>query len=158
MSKKKSKTPSNTIAQNKRAGFEYHLSDKFEAGLVLHGWEVKSLRMGRGQITDAFVVFTNGEAWLMGSQIQALNTVSTHHVVEPNRARKLLLHAKELAKIQVATQQKGLTCVCTSIYWKQHLVKVQIALAKGKQQHDKRQTEKDRDWNRQKQRVMSKTV
>lgn len=155
MSKKKPKTSSNTIAQNKRARFEFELHDKFEAGLVLQGWEVKSLRAGRGQITDAYVQFHKGEAWLYSAQITPLNTVSTHFVVEPTRPRKLLLHERELTKIHDATAQKGFTCVCTSIYWKKHLIKVEIALAKGKQKHDKRETEKSRDWDRQKQRIMS---
>ncbi|PCK08743.1 MAG: SsrA-binding protein [Alteromonadaceae bacterium] len=153
MSKKK-KPPSNNIAQNKRARHDYFLEEKFEAGLVLSGWEVKALRAGKGQLTESYVIMKDGEAWLLGAQIQPLPQASTHFVTDPNRARKLLLHAKELAKIKQATEQKGHTIVATSIYWKQHLVKCQIALAKGKQQHDKRQSEKERDWSVQKQRVL----
>lgn len=155
MSKKKPKPASNTIALNKRAKFEYQLSSKFEAGIVLQGWEVKSLRAGKGQITETYVHLQNGEAWLIGAQITPLNTVSTHFVAEPTRTRKLLLHDKELAQLHAATQQKGYTCVCTAMYWKQHLVKVEIALGKGKKFHDKRETEKQKDWQRQKQRILS---
>lgn len=151
---KKPKTSSNTIAQNKRARFDYHLEDKIEAGLQLQGWEVKSLRAGKAQLTDSYVIFKDGEAWLLGSQIQPLPTASTHFVVDPTRTRKLLLKNKEIARLQAATEQKGYTVVATDLYWKGHLVKCRIALAKGKQLHDKRATEKERDWNREKQRVM----
>ena len=154
MSKKKAKTPSNTIAQNKRARHEYHLEEKFEAGVALQGWEVKSLRAGKCQIVDSHVLLKNGEAWLLGTQITPLNTASTHITAEPGRYRKLLLHNKELARIFAAVEQKGYTCVCTSLYWKKHLVKAQIALAKGKQLHDKRADEKQRDWDREKQRTL----
>lgn len=152
---KKPKTPDNNIAQNKRARFDYHIEEKFEAGIALMGWEVKSLRMGKGQITDTYVIIQNGEAYLVGAQIQPLNTVSTHFVVEPTRSRKLLLNRRELSKLAQATEQKGKTIVALSLYWKRHLVKLQVAIASGKKQHDKRDTEKDRDWNRQKQRIMS---
>ncbi len=155
MSKKKSKTPSNNIAQNKKARHDYHLEEKFEAGVALHGWEVKSLRMGKVQITDTYVLMKDGEAWLLGANITPLNTASTHFVTDPTRTRKLLLNKRELAKLLTATQQDGHTCVCTALYWKNHLVKAAISIAKGKQQHDKRDTEKERDWNRQKQRIMS---
>lgn len=158
MSKKKPKSNSNNIAQNKRARHDYLLETKFEAGLVLHGWEVKSLREGKAQITDTYVLIKDGEAFLIGASIVPLATASTHFVTDPTRTRKLLLHQKELATIMTATQQKGMTCVCTALYWKQHLVKAEIALAKGKQDHDKRQTEKDKDWDRQKQRVVRDNV
>jgi len=144
----------NTIAQNKKARFDYHLEEKFEAGVALMGWEVKSLRAGKAQITDSYVLLKNGEAWLIGAHITPLSTVSTHYVVDPTRSRKLLLSKRELDKLIGGTQQKGYTCVCTGLYWKGHLVKAEIALAKGKQQHDKRETEKERDWNREKQRVV----
>ncbi len=152
---KKPKTTDNTIAQNKRARFDYHLSDPIEAGLVLHGWEVKSLREGKGQLTDSYVMFKDGEAWLLGAQIQPLNTASTHVIADPTRTRKLLLSRRELSKLQIAVEQKGFTVVATALYWKRHLVKCKIALAKGKQSHDKRATEKERDWNREKRRVLS---
>jgi SsrA-binding protein len=158
MSKKKPKTPSNNIARNKRASHDYHLEERFEAGVALAGWEVKSLRVGKVQITDTYVLIKSGEAFLVGANITPLNTVSTHYVADPTRTRKLLLHKKELAKILSATQAKGLTCVCTALYWKGHLVKAEIALAHGKQDHDKRATEKDRDWGRQKQRIVRDNV
>ncbi len=152
---KKKKPQSNTIALNKRAKFDYFIEDRIEAGIVLNGWEVKSLRAGKGQLTDSYVFFKNGEAFLMGSQIQPLQTVSTHFVSEPMRTRKLLLNRRELSRLIEAVEQKAYTVVATALYWKAHMVKCEIALAKGKKQHDKRDTEKDRDWNRQKQRIMS---
>ena len=148
----------NTIAQNKKARFDFELEEKFEAGVMLQGWEVKSLRAGKGQITDSYVLLKNGEAWLIGAQIVPLQTVSTHYVTDPTRTRKLLLKQRELDRLIGATQQKGYTCVALSLYWKGHLVKAEIALAKGKQLHDKRQTEKERDWNREKQRVVRHDV
>lgn len=151
----KKKQNTNTIALNKRAKFDYFIEERVEAGIALQGWEVKALRGGKGQLTDSYVMFKNGEAWLLGSQIQPLTTVSTHFVSDPTRTRKLLLNQKELAKFVEATEQKGHTVVATALYWKKHLVKCEIALAKGKKQYDKRETEKDRDWDRQKQRVMS---
>jgi SsrA-binding protein len=156
MAKKKPKTPSNTIAQNKKARHDFFIEETFEAGVQLQGWEVKALRDGKGQITESYVLLKNGEAFLLGSMIQPLPTVSTHYVADPTRTRKLLLHKKELAKLHRATDAKGYTCICTTLYWKAHLVKARIALAKGKQQHDKRATEKERDWDREKHRVMSK--
>lgn len=159
MSKSKHKKPGdNTIAQNKRARFDYHLLETFEAGVALAGWEVKALRAGRVQLTDSYVIMQNGEAFLLGAQITPTETVSTHYVADPTRTRKLLLHAKELAKINAAVSQKGQTCVCTALYWKGHLVKAKIALAQGKKQHDKRETEKGRDWQRQKARIVRANV
>lgn len=154
MAKKKPKTPDNNIAQNKRARFDYIIDQKFEAGVSLQGWEVKSLREGKGQITETYVIIQNGEALLVGAQVQPLNTVSTHYIAEPQRTRKLLLHRKELNKLIEAKEQKGKTIVALSLYWKRHLVKCEIAIATGKKRHDKRDTEKERDWNRQKQRIM----
>ena len=158
MSKKKHKKPSNVIAQNKRATFDYKLLETFEAGIALTGWEVKSLREGKVQLTDSYVLMKDGEAWLLGSQITPLATASTHFVTDPTRTRKLLLHKKELARILAGVSQKGLTCVCTQLYWKGHLVKARIALAEGKQAHDKRDTQKNREWNRQKQRIIRDNV
>jgi SsrA-binding protein len=158
MSNKKPAKPDNVIARNKRATFDYHLLDSYEAGVALEGWEVKSLRMGKCQLTDSYVLMKDGEAWLLGTQITPLDTVSTHYVSDPTRTRRLLLHRKELAKILAATSQKGLTCVCTQLYWKGHLVKARIALAEGKKGHDKRDTEKERDWDRQKQRIIRDNV
>ena len=158
MSKKKHKQPSNVIARNKRASFDYTLLETFEAGIALTGWEVKSLREGKVQLTDSYVLMKDGEAWLLGAQITPLATASTHFVTDPTRTRKLLLNKKELAKILAAVSQKGLTCVCTQLYWKGHLVKARIALAEGKQAHDKRDTQKNREWDRQKQRIVRDNV
>lgn len=158
MAKKKPKIPSNTIIDNKRARFDYTLLEDFEAGIVLAGWEVKALRAGKVQLTDSYVLIKNGEAFLLGAMITPLETASTHFVTDPTRTRKLLLNKKELAKILEAISAKGLTCVCTRLYWKGHLVKAKIALAKGKQSHDKRDVERDRDWNRQKQRIVRDAV
>lgn len=152
--KPKNKQTDSSIAQNKRARHDYHLVEKFEAGLALQGWEVKSIRAGKAQLTDSYVFLKNGEAFLIGAHITPLNTVSTHYVTDPTRTRKLLLHEKELSKLFNAVNQKGYTCVATALYWKRHLVKCEIALAKGKQAHDKRESEKDRDWKRQKERLM----
>ena len=154
MAKKNSqKNNGTTIALNKKAKFDYHLSDRFECGMVLQGWEVKSLRAGKTQLTDCFVFFKNNEAWLLGAQITPIQSVSTHYVVEPTRNRKLLLNRREITRLQEASQQKGYTVVATAFYWKEHLIKCEIALAKGKQEHDKRETEKERDWARDKQRI-----
>ena len=157
MAKKKAKPSGNTICQNKKARHDYHIDSKFEAGIELKGWEVKCLREGRAQLVDSYVILHQGEAWLIGAHFNPLATASTHVIPEPARQRRLLLHKKEIARILLATQAKGFTCVALSLYWKDNnKVKCEIALAKGKKQHDKRDTEKDRDWNRQKQRVMSK--
>ena len=153
MVKKKQKNSGNTIALDKKAKFDYELSDRFEAGIVLLGWEVKSLRAGKTQLTDCYVIFKNDEAWLLGAHISPLQSVSTHYVADPTRTRKLLLNRREITRLQEASQQKGYTVVVTALYWKEHLIKCEVALAKGKQEHDKRETEKERDWQRQKQRV-----
>lgn len=153
-SSKKKKPGSNTIAQNRRARHDYFLEEKMEAGLELTGWEVKALRASRGQLTDSYVTFTKGEAWLLGTQIQPLPEASTHFVTDPTRARKLLLNRKQINKLIESNEQKGYTIVATALYWKNHLVKCEVALGKGKQQHDKRQANKERDWGLQKQRVM----
>jgi len=158
MAKKKGNKPSNVIAQNKRARFDYHLTDTFEAGVALVGWEVKSLRMGKADLADSYVLMKDGEAFLLGAHITPLDTVSTHYVTDPTRTRKLLMHRKELARIHAAVSQKGQTCVCTDLHWKGHLVKARLALATGKKAHDKRDTEKDRDWSRQKQRIIRDNV
>lgn len=151
---RKSKTPDNTIVQNKKARHDYFIEDSFEAGLQLQGWEVKSLREKKVQLVDSYVLIKDGEAYLLGCNITPLDTASTHIIADPTRTKKLLLHKKELAKLFSATQQKGHTCVCTKLYWKDHLVKAQIALAKGKQAHDKRAATKDREWNVDKQRIL----
>jgi len=151
---KKKKTSPGSIAQNKKARHDYHIELSFEAGLVLTGWEVKSLREGKVQITESYVLFKDGEAWLFGAQITPLKTACTHVVADPTRSRKLLLHRRELAKLFTATQQEGKACVALALYWKGNRIKCEIAIATGKKQHDKRASEKERDWNREKQRVV----
>lgn len=145
---------SGTIALNRRARHDYHLEERVEAGLVLEGWEVKSLRAGKAQLVDSYVLFKDGEAFLLGALITPLPSASTHLVTDATRTRKLLLNRRELNRLAGAVQQKGYTCVATALYWKRHRVKCEIALAKGKAQHDKRETEKARDWQRQKQRIL----
>lgn len=152
--KPKNQNNNSTIAQNKRARHDYSFEEKFEAGIALMGWEVKSLRAGKVQLTDSYVLLKDGEAFLIGAHITPLATASTHFVVDPTRSRKLLLNQRELSKLFNGVNQKGHTCVATALYWKRHLVKCEIALAKGKKEHDKRETEKNRDWERQKQRIM----
>ena len=152
MSKKKA--GGNTIALNKKAKHEYFLEDRFEAGLVLQGWEVKSLRENKVNFMDSYVLMKDGEAFLFGCHISPLSTVSTHYVPDPTRTRKLLLHQNELGRIFGSIAKKQLTCVPTALYWKNGRVKCEIALAKGKQLHDKRATEKERDWGREKHRIL----
>ncbi|MBL4682360.1 MAG: SsrA-binding protein SmpB [Pseudomonadales bacterium] len=151
---KKPKVSPGSIAQNKRARFEYQLHDKLEAGIVLAGWEVKSIREGRCQLTESFVIFHKGEAFLHNCTITPLKTALAHIVAEPQRPRKLLLHKRELARLINAVQAKGQACVATAMYWKGNKVKVTIALGTGKKLHDKRAASKERDWNRDKSRVM----
>jgi SsrA-binding protein len=150
----KNKTDDTSIVVNKKANHDYYIGDRLEAGIALSGWEVKSLREKKVQLVDSHVIIKNGEAWLLGAQIVPLDTASTHVIADPTRTRKLLLHKKELAKIFAGIQQKGNTCVCTKLYWKNHLVKCQIALATGKQSFDKRATIKDREWKIDKQRAV----
>ncbi len=154
MSKAKKKSSDNTIARNRKAKFDYFIEDHFEAGLVLEGWEVKSLREGKGNISDSYVLMKNGEAWLIGCHIIPLLTASTHIRPDPDRTRKLLLNHKELAKLFSAVDRKGYTVVALSMYWKRNLVKLDIGIGRGKQQHDKRDAQKDRDWNRDKARIL----
>ncbi len=152
----KKKTSDNTIATNRRARHDYFLEDKFEAGLVLEGWEVKSLRDGRLSLNESYIVIHQGEAWLHGAHISPMLSASTHIHPEDVRRRKLLLHKLELSRLVGAVDRKGYTIVPVSMYWVKGRAKIQIALAKGKQQHDKRATEKDRDWKREKARIFSK--
>jgi SsrA-binding protein len=154
MAKPRKKPAPNTIAQNRRARHDFELTEKFEAGLVLEGWEVKAIRAGNVQLTDSYVLLRDGEAWLLGATIVPLPSASTHVVADPQRTRKLLLHARELARLYVATQQKGFSCLATALYWKGNRVKCEIALGKGKKSHDKRASQRDRDWDRQKERLM----
>ncbi|HEX7359626.1 MAG TPA: SsrA-binding protein SmpB [Bryobacteraceae bacterium] len=143
-----------TIALNKRARFDYFIEERFEAGLALHGWEVKSLRASKAQITESYVLIRNGEAWLLGAHITPLNTASTHVHPDPTRTRKLLLNRVELDRLTGAVERKGYTLVTLALYWKRGRAKLEIGLAKGKKLHDKRATEKARDWQRQKERLL----
>ena len=151
---KQKKHPEGTIAQNKKALHDYFIEHRFEAGIALSGWEVKSLRAGKAQLVDSYVLLKDGEAWLLGSHITPLTTASTHVYADPVRSRKLLLHKRELGKLFGAVQQKGYACVALSLYWKKHMIKCEIALAKGKKEFDKRATEKERDSDREISRVM----
>ena len=145
-----------TIALNKRARHDYALEDRFEAGLMLQGWEVKAIRAGRIQFADSYAMLIRGEVFLIGAQITPLITASTHVVADERRTRKLLLHAHEIDKLIGAVERDGYTLIPTAMYWKSGRAKLEIALAKGKQAHDKRATLKDRDWARDKQRIMRK--
>jgi SsrA-binding protein len=138
-----------TIAQNRKARHDYFIESTIEAGIKLEGWEVKSLRAGKGQIVESYVTFKDGAAYLFGAQFQPLLTASTHIETQPMRTRKLLLKQKEIDKLMVAVEQKGYTCVALSLYWSGYLVKCEIGLAKGKKNHDKRDTEKSRDADRE---------
>lgn len=145
---------SSTIALNKKARHEYFIEERFEAGLALEGWEVKSLRAGRVQIADSYVIVKDGEAWLLGAHITPLPTASTHIHPDPTRTRKLLLHRHELNKLIGAVERKGYALIPTAMYWKRGRAKLEVGLAKGKKAHDKRATERERDWNREKQRIL----
>ncbi len=154
-SSKNTKGPgSSTIAKNRRATHDYFIEDRLEAGIALEGWEVKSLRAGKLQLVDSYVIIKDGEAWLLGSLITPLPTASTHIHPDPTRTRKLLMHRNELDRLIGAVERKGYTLIALSIYWKRGLAKVELGLAKGKQSHDKRDTERERDWKREKQRLL----
>jgi len=142
------------IAVNKKARHDYFIEDTFEAGLALEGWEAKSLRDGRAQLTESYVHIRDGEAWLLGAHISPLRTVSTHIRADPTRTRKLLLHRIELDRLIGAVERKGYTLVPLNLHWARGKAKLEIGLAKGKKQHDKRATEKDRAWQRQKARIL----
>jgi SsrA-binding protein len=143
-----------TIALNRRARHDYFIEQSIEAGLVLQGWEVKSLRSGRAQLTESYVVLKNGEAWLLGCHITPLATVSTNHSrPDPTRTRKLLLNERELSKFAGSVMRKGYTLIALKLYWKKNRVKLEVGLAKGKQEHDKRASIKEKDWQREKMRL-----
>jgi SsrA-binding protein len=153
-SKKKKTSTGNTIALNKKAKFDYFLEQKYEAGLVLEGWEVKSLRAGRAQLKESYVIIRNGELFLFGCHISPLSTASTHTIVDPTRTRKLLLKRHEISHLIGAVERQGYTLIPVALYWKKGRAKLEIALAKGKKQHDKRHTIKEREWKRDQQRIM----
>ena len=153
-SKSGKKGNSSTIALNKKARHDYFIEDRFEAGLVLQGWEVKSLRAGGVQLTEGYVLVKDGEAWLFGVHMKPPSYTSTHVTADPTRSRKLLMHRRELDRLIGAVERKGYTVVPLALYWKHGRAKLEVALARGKHSHDKRASEKDRDWNREKQRIL----
>lgn len=156
MSKANNTPPARLIANNKKATHDYAIEQRYEAGLVLEGWEVKSIRAGRVQLRDSYVIFKSGEAWLIGMHISPLETVSTHIKAEPDRTRKLLLNIHEISKLLGAVQREGYTAIPLDLHWHKNRVKVEIALGKGKKTHDKRETIKRREWEREKARVLKR--
>jgi SsrA-binding protein len=159
MVKKPSKSPSQgsaTIALNKKAKHEYFIEERYEAGISLEGWEVKSLRAGKINITEAYVTLKGDEAFLFGATITPLPTASTHIHPDPMRTRKLLLHRDELAKLIGSVERKGYTLVPVALYWKRGRAKLEVGLAKGKKLHDKRADTKERDWQREKERLFKR--
>jgi SsrA-binding protein len=143
-----------TIALNKRAKHDYHFEQKVEAGIALQGWELKAIRAGRANIGESYAIIKDGELFLFGAQITPLISASSHEIADAHRTRKLLLHRREIDQLIGRVQRDGYTLVPTALYWKANKVKTELALAKGKQTHDKRDAEKERDWNREKQRVL----
>ncbi|WKZ11365.1 MAG: SsrA-binding protein SmpB [Gammaproteobacteria bacterium] len=143
-----------TIAENRKARHDYFIEDQLEAGLVLEGWEVKSLRDGRANLKEGYAVIRGGEAWLVGANIAPMTSASTHAHPDPVRSRKILLNRRELNRLIGAVERDGYTLVPLSLYWKKGRAKLALGLAKGKKQHDKRASEKDRDWQRQRQRLL----
>ncbi|MCP3679530.1 MAG: SsrA-binding protein SmpB [Gammaproteobacteria bacterium] len=154
MSKAKKKNRPDEIVANRKARHDYAIEENFEAGVVLEGWEAKSLRAGRVHLTESYAFIKKGEAWLFGAHITPLASASSHIHPDPVRTRKLLLHAEELKKLIGKLDIEGYTLVPLSLYWKRGRVKCELGLARGKKQHDKRQTIKERDWQRQKQRLL----
>ena len=154
MAKKKKNSNPNSIAQNKKARFDFFIEDTLEAGLSLQGWEVKSLRAGKIQLGESYVLFKDDQAWLFGALITPLITASSHTTNDPLRSRPLLLHRREINRLRGLIDIEGQTVVPLELYWKKGKVKLSIGLAKGKKQHDKRATMKERDWNRDKHRIL----
>lgn len=150
----KSEKTERLIAENRKARFEYFIEDRFEAGMALQGWEVKAMRAGRAQLSEAYVYVKGGECFLFGAHITPLKTTSTHIVADPVRTRKLLLNKSELNRLIGAVERKGYTIVPLDLHWKAGRAKLEMGLAKGKKQHDKRATEKERDWSRDKARIL----
>ena len=143
----------NIIIKNKKASRNYHLTDKYQAGIVLEGWEVKGLRNGKVDIKDSYVMLKNNEAWVIGLKIDPPPSLKNDNV-DSTRSRKLLLNKREISSILDAVAQKGLTCILTSINWKENKIKCDIAIGKGKKNYDQREDVKKRDWNREKQRIL----
>lgn len=155
---KKPAPKDNTIAVNRRASFDYELGERFEAGIVLQGWEAKSLRAKKASIAQSYVIIRDREAWLFGAQFVPLTSASTHVKTDPERTRKLLLHRSELNKLIGAVEKKGHTLVPLRLFWRKGFAKLDISLAKGKKQHDKRHAIKERDWKRDQGRLLRKNI
>ena len=143
-----------SIVQNKKAFHDYFIEEKFEAGIVLEGWEAKAIRSARAQLKEAYVIIKRGELFLIGSHISPLPTASTHVTPDPVRTRKLLLHAEEISKLIGKVERAGYTLVPLDLHYSRGRIKLEIGLAKGKKQHDKRESEKDREWQRERQRLL----
>ncbi|MBM3114674.1 SsrA-binding protein SmpB [Jeongeupia naejangsanensis] len=143
-----------TIVDNRKAFHDYFIEERFEAGLVLEGWEVKSIRAGRVQLKESYVSYIKGDFWLLGAHISPLSTASTHVMPDPTRIRKLLLKASEIEKLSVKVERAGYTVAALNMHFTRGRIKLEIGLAKGKKQHDKRETEKEREWLREKQRLL----
>jgi len=143
-----------SIVENRKAFHDYFIEERYEAGLALDGWEVKAIRGGRAQLSDGYVMVRRGELFLIGANISPLATVSTHFVPEPTRSRKLLLHAEEIKRLVGKVEQRGYTLVPLNLHYSKGRIKLEIGLAKGKLKHDKRAAERDKDWNREKQRIL----
>jgi len=143
-----------SIANNRKAWHDYFIEERFEAGIALEGWEVKAIRAGRLQLRDAYVIVRGAELWLIGCTITPLPTVSTHFQPDPTRTRKLLLHAREIDRLIGAVERSGYTLVPLDMHYSKGRIKLEIGLAKGKKQHDKRESEKERDWQRERQRLL----
>ena len=154
MGKKKSKSSDNTIARNRVARHHYFIDDEIEVGLVLEGWEVKSLRNGSLQLKESYVMIKNGEIWLTGAHISPLNSASTHIKPNPTRNRKLLAHRNEIDRLVGMVERKGFTLIALAAYWSRGRAKLKLGIARGKKAHDKRAADKERDWNREKQRTL----
>jgi SsrA-binding protein len=156
MNKKNHQTPEKQIAGNKKAYHDYFIEERFEAGIALEGWEVKSIRAGRIQLKESYIILKNGEAWIIGAHISPLISASTHIHPDPTRTRKLLLHKKELNRLISAKEREGYTIVPLDLHWGKKRVKLEIAIAKGKKEYDKRDTIKNRDWQREQRRVLKR--
>lgn len=143
-----------SIVQNRKAFHDYFVEERFEAGIVLEGWEVKAIRAGRAQIAEAYVVVRDEALWLLGAHISALPTASTHVNPNPTRTRKLLMHAVEIHKLVGKVEQRGYTLIPIDLHYKAGRIKLEIGLAKGKANHDKRAVERDKEWQRDKQRLI----
>lgn len=151
---RKKKSQDNVIARNKRARYDYFIEEQIEAGMALEGWEVKSIRDGRVQLNESYINLHQGEAWLVGAHISPLTSASTHVDPNPIRQRKLLLHRREIDRLIGAVDRRGYTIVPLDMHWTRGRTKLSIGVAKGKQAHDKRATSKDRDWSRERERLL----